>query len=43
MWKIAVQIHIVFVYTPQPRHSVWIENMNDDEGGVGRQRRNIIE
>ena len=34
MWKIAVQINVVFVHATQPRHPIWIQDVNNDDSNV---------
>src|SRR5262245_38852208 len=41
--KIPIEIDVVFVYPPQPRHPVRIEDVNDNERGVRRECRNVVQ
>src|SRR5215813_14301897 len=41
--KISVEIDVVFVYPTQPRHPIRIEDVNDNERGVSRECRNVVQ
>src|SRR5262249_49519440 len=29
-WKIPIEVYVVFVPSPQPRHPIWIEDVDDN-------------
>ena len=41
--EVAIEIDVVFVRTSNPGHSEWIQNVNENQCGVVRERRQAIE